>query len=797
MAEQVTRSDPSRLIRGLNESQVRAVQTVDGPVLVVAGPGSGKTRVLTHRIAWLLEQCQVLPDQILAVTFTNKAAREMRERIERLAGDEINGLWMGTFHSFGVRLLRQNPGVVADRLGIQPNFLVYDDADQQAIVKRAITAAGLDPRQLVPRRASSRISAAKNQLLSPKEFAEQVQSHDDETISRVYEQYARLLRQANALDFDDLLRLPIELFDRAPQVLERYQTQFRHILVDEYQDTNRVQYVMVTELANRWRNLFVVGDPDQSIYAWRQADIRNILDFQVDYPDATRIDLDVNYRSTARIVAVADAVIRENKQRLDRKLSTTNPEGEPIALRELADQNHEAQFVVAEIRRLMQSQGVRPDEVAVMYRTTAQSRVLEEAFRVSDVPYRVVGGVKFYERKEVKDVIAVLRVIHNASDMVSLERIIGSFAIGKGLGPKAIDTIRAWSTTWVRPMSDGFVALAQPLDDPEIPAPAISGAAQKAGAKVGSAIARLREVARTATMSELFDQVVEVTGYRSAFDGSVEEEMQRWANVLELRTDLSRYDAIEDPGDALAQYLEQVALVADVDSMSEDGQGQVTLITLHSAKGLEFPVVFIVGIEEGLLPISRAVEAEFQDPLPMEEERRLFYVGITRAQRMLFLTYASSRQMWGRFNAGVASRFIDSIPQSALSTVTRSYPRFGGGKGSLRDRVNGQSNRLGGHGSGAGRWDGSMPGEGSPVRTSPQDDFAGRTIGSGAGREEPAPAKRTQTYSAGQKVFHNKFGEGQVLSVEARRDDQEVVVEFGRHGTKRLMASLAPLDIVG
>ena len=769
MADQVTRPDTARLTRGLNDDQVRAVQTTEGPVLVVAGPGSGKTRVLTHRIAWLLEEKGVLPDQILAVTFTNKAAREMRERIERLAGDEIRGLWMGTFHSFGVRILRQNPGVVADRIGLQPNFLVYDDADQQAIVKRAIQAAGLDPRQLVPRRASSRISAAKNQLMTPREFVEAAQSHDDEVIARVYEQYVRLLREANAVDFDDLLRLPIDLFDRAPHVLERYQEQFRYILVDEYQDTNRVQYVMVSALSDRWRNLFVVGDPDQSIYAWRQADIRNILEFQADYPDAVRIDLEMNYRSTARIVEVADAVIRENKQRLDRKLRTTNDEGEPIALRELADQNHEAQFVVSEIRRLMNTQGLRPDDVAVMYRTTAQSRVLEEAFRVSDVPYRVVGGVKFYERKEVRDVLAVLRLIHNPADAVSLERIIGNFAIGKGLGPKAIDAMRDWASLYQQPVANAFIALVEPPASEDIDPPVLSGAARTAAVKIGTVLARLRQLAETVTLSELFDQIVELTGYRSAFDGTVEEEMQRWANVLELRTDLSRYDAMPDPTDALAQYLEQVALVSDVDTMEDNDQGQVTLITLHSAKGLEYPVVFIVGLEEGLLPISRAVEAEYQDPQPMEEERRLFYVGITRAQRILILTYASSRQIWGRYSPGVASRFIDAIPQRALATVTRSYPRYRtDAGGSLRDRA----------------------------RATGRSDVGSALPGRDSGPDLAADMRRQQSYSPGQRVFHNKFGEGTVLSTESRRDDQEIVVEFQRHGTKRLMASLAPLDII-
>ena len=522
-------------------------------------------------------------------------------------------------------------------------------------------------------------------------------------------------------------------------------------------------------LADRWRNLFVVGDPDQSIYAWRQADIRNILEFQADYPDAIRIDLEMNYRSTARIVEVADAVIRENKQRLDRKLRTTNDEGEPIALRELADQNHEAQFVVSEIRRLMNTQGLRPDDVAVMYRTTAQSRVLEEAFRVSDVPYRVVGGVKFYERKEVRDVLAVLRLIHNPADAVSLERIIGNFAIGKGLGPKAIDAMRDWAALYQQPIANAFTTLVEPPASNDIDPPALTGAARTAAVKIGTVLARLRQLAETVTLSELFDQIVELTGYRSAFDGTIEEEMQRWANVLELRTDLSRYDAMPEPDDALAQYLEQVALVSDVDTMDENDRGQVTLITLHSAKGLEYPVVFIVGLEEGLLPISRAVEAEYQDPQPMEEERRLFYVGITRAQRILILTYASSRQLWGRYSPGVASRFIDAIPQRALATVTRSYPRYRSDTGtSLRDRARG-----------SGRFNGesSLPGR-------------------DPGPDPAADMRHTQSYSSGQRVFHNKFGEGTVLSAESRRDDQEIVVDFQRHGPKRLMASLAPLDII-
>ena len=748
------------LLRGLNEAQQRAVTTVDGPVLVVAGPGSGKTRVLVHRIAWLLEECAVLPEQILAVTFTNKASREMRDRIERLLGGRtLSGMVMGTFHAFGARLLRQNPGLVADRLGLLPNFLIYDDADQMDLAKRAVLAVGLDPKLVAPRRMLSRISAAKGVLLSPDEFAAAAETYDDEVVARVFREYQRSLRKANAVDFDDLLALPLALFDGAPGLLAIYQQRFRHVMVDEYQDTNRVQYILVSALAERHRNLFVVGDPDQSIYGWRQADIRNILDFGQDFPDATRIDLELNYRSSRRIVETADRVIRENTQRIDRRLRTENDEGAPIVLRELADGGHEARFVVDEIRRLTQHGGRSGDDVAVMYRTGAQSRVLEEAFRVSDIPYRIVGGVRFYERKEVKDVLAVLRLLHNPADEVSLERAIGNLPIGRGIGPKALDAVRHWAAATGETVLDGFVALAPAAASAT--APDLSGTARSAGMKLGTVFWKLREAAAEKALPELFDLVVDLTGYAAAFDHNDEEEMQRWANVLELRSDLEKYGVLP-PAEQLPTYLEQVALVSDVDTMEDDGRGRVTLITLHSAKGLEFPVVFIAGVEEGLLPINRAVEAEWGDPLPMEEERRLFYVGITRAEQLLYLTYAAGRAVYGRFQPAVASRFLAQVPEMHLQTLGHRAPtREGGRSSSLADRARG----------------GGSPGW--TVSPAPVPD-----------RGEP-----TRRFAAGERVFHAKFGEGEVVEATERRDgDQELAIAFQRHGQKRLMASFANLE---
>lgn len=766
----------SRLLEGLNADQQRAVVTTEGPVLVVAGPGSGKTRVLTHRIAWLIEEKGVHPGSILAVTFTNKAAREMRDRIDRLIGEHsTNSLVMGTFHSLGVRILRQNPGLVADKLNLLPNFLIYDDADQVESVRRAIVAIGQDPKQVTPRRVLSRISAAKSMLMTPAEFANEVASYDDEVAARAYKEYERQLRANNAVDFDDLLGLPIRLFDLAPGLLERYQQQYRYIMVDEYQDTNRVQYVMVSALSEHYRNLFVVGDPDQSIYAWRQADIRNILDFEKDYPDLTQIHLEINYRSTQRIVQAADRLIRDNEQRIERKIRTENPEGEPIALRELADQNHEAQFIVSEIRRLISSGRARSEDIAVMYRTTAQSRVIEEAFRVTDIPYRIVGGLRFYERKEVKDMLAMFRLLHNPADRLALERVLDNMPLGRGFGPKALDAAVSWAAENRRPVIDAFLAVVpratlDALDggDPT-PPPAFSGPGRTGAERIGKALANLRERVGTVPLAELFDAIVEQTGYRNAFNESNEEELQRWANVLELRADLERYDEV-DPEEALAAYLEQVSLIADVDSMNDDQRGQVTLITLHSAKGLEFPVVFIAGVEEGLLPISRAVEAEAFDKTPMEEERRLFYVGITRAEKLLYLTYVASRLTYGRFQQGVPSRFLQSIPAEAIRATTRMGSRAGSANGRLSSIQPGKlASRV------ASPWTSSTP---DPV--------------------VPAAIPRVELpdYKAGQRVFHPKFGEGTILEALPRRDDIELAVRFQRHGDKRLMGSLARLEIV-
>ncbi|HEV2128153.1 MAG TPA: UvrD-helicase domain-containing protein, partial [Thermomicrobiales bacterium] len=518
------------LLADLNDDQQRAVTTIEGPVLVVAGPGSGKTRVLTHRIAWLMEEEHVPPEGILAVTFTNKAANEMRDRIRRLvSGAAADGLVMGTFHSVGVRILRQNPYRAEQLINLKPNFVIYDTADQLDVAKEAIIHERMDPKQIAPRRMLSGISRLKSEMKTPQDAAAEAMSYDDELVARVFAEYEHRLRDLNAVDFDDLLTLPLRLFDADPQLLEKYQAQFRHILVDEYQDTNRVQYVIVTALADIWRNLFVVGDPDQSIYAWRNADITNILNFKDDYPDAKQINLELNYRSTGYIVQAADRLIRDNTDRIDRPIRTMNPDGEKIVLRELADQNHEASFVVDEIRRLTQQGSAHPEDIAVMYRTTAQSRVLEEAFRRSEIPYRIIGGVRFYERREVKDVLAFFKLLYNPDDRLSLDRIIDNTPLGKGFGPKAMETLLDWSRDAGLSPVDGLIALAPSVaqDQRLASPPEITGSARKTAERIGSTLVILLERSTSSTLSELFDDIVEVSEYREQFRNGTEEELQR------------------------------------------------------------------------------------------------------------------------------------------------------------------------------------------------------------------------------------------------------------------------------
>jgi len=723
------------ILAGLNEEQIRAVTTVAGPVLIVAGPGSGKTRVLTHRVGYLIEAGYASPWHILAVTFTNKAAREMRTRLEALIGlDQAQRLTVGTFHATCARILRRDGG----RIGIDPRFTIYDDADQLEAVRQALKALGLDPKQFSPRSILSRISAAKSQFQSPQQFAEQVQSYWDEVVSRVYPRYEEILRRNQALDFDDLLTETLRLFHEHPDVLARYQDWYRYVLVDEYQDTNRVQYLLVRAISGAHRNLCVVGDPDQSIYGWRQADIRNILDFKRDYPDATEIHLELNYRSTRSIVEAADAVIRANRLRIERRLRTENPRGEPIRLRECYDEGHEAQFVASEIRRLTLRGDLRYRDIAVMYRTNAQSRPLEEALIRADIPYQLIGGLRFYERKEIKDALALLRFIANPNDSVSLQRVLAYTPLGAGIGDRTWQELERWAALTRQPVARGIAALAGQSD---VVPPQISGRPARLLAEVWGTLQQLWEASERLLLSELFDLALERSGLAQLYhDAGDPEQIERWENLLQLRSVLASYDSVGDG--ALRAFLEESALVTDADTL-DDASDQVTLITLHAAKGLEFPVVFLTGVEEGLLPHARSLESEAQ----LEEERRLFYVGMTRAKQRLYITYTFRRARFGAADLSVRSRFVDDIPVHLID-----------------------------------RGDGPARPDTSPAR--PVDR-----------RATPSDGASSPPLAVGMRVFHARFGDGVVAEVRPVQSDQEVVVDFKRHGRKTLLASLANLTV--
>jgi len=711
------------VLEGLNEAQSRAVTSTEGPVLVVAGPGSGKTRVLSHRVAYLIQHRSVSPWHVLAVTFTNKAAREMRDRLDRLIGaDRSRRLTVGTFHATCARILRRDGHLI----GIDPRYTIYDNADQIDAVRQSLKALNLDPKQYPPRPILSRILAAKSQFIGPDRFPDHVQSYWEEVVARIYPRYQEILKRNRALDFDDLLVEVLRLFDEQPDVLRRYQDWYRYVLVDEYQDTNRVQYLLVRALADSHRNLCVVGDPDQSIYGWRQADIRNILDFKRDYPEATEIHLELNYRSTRSIVEAADHVIRTNTERIARRLRTENPAGDQIIVRELYDEGQEAHFVVGEIRRLVQSGRYRYRDAAVMYRTNAQSRALEEAFVRSEIPYQIVGGTRFYERAEIKDAMAILRLIANPHDAVSLQRVMHHTRLGKGIGAKTLAQLAAWSERTGQPMLAGMGASrGESGFDP----PAVGSRAAKLLGEVHSLINDLHGVRSRMRPSDLFDRAVEATGFATQFQETGDPEViERWENVLQLRAVLSTYDGLDESG-ALNTFLEDSALVADADTIDDSGD-QVTLITLHAAKGLEFPLVFLVGAEEGILPHARSMDSDSQ----IEEERRLFYVGITRTMERLYVTHAFRRIGYGVVNVSLRSHFLDAIPDRLIES------------------------------------------------TGPQP-------------APPVTIRQPDSFSVGEWVFHERFGEGVVTAVRAVSGDQELTVMFKRHGQKRLLASLSSLTM--
>jgi DNA helicase II / ATP-dependent DNA helicase PcrA len=650
------------LLGSLNPPQREAVTHGDGPVLVLAGAGSGKTRVITHRIAWLVRERGVPVREILAITFTNKAAGEMRERIAELIGSESSGLWASTFHSACARILR----IEHEAAGYDRAFSIYDDADQQRIMREILKDEGIDPKRLTPRAVLGRISAAKNELQHPRDLAEQAVDEAEQGMARLYQRYQDRLAANQAMDFDDLLMVTVEMLRRDAVVRERWQRRFRYVLVDEYQDTNHAQYWLVRILAEPERNVMVVGDDDQGIYSWRGADIRNILEFKADYPDAVTIPLEQNYRSTSMILDAANAVVRNNRGRHPKKLFTERQGGEPVSVVICTDEHDEARMVVREVTRAM-AEGRSLDQVAVFYRTHAQSRVIEDQLVRSGVSYQVLGGPRFYERAEVKDLMSYLRVVANPADREAFTRAAGSPK--RGLGPAALAKVAEAADAHGTTMD----AVAR---DPDM-VPGLNSSQRETLTAMGALVERLRDMDATGAPPErVMERAIEDSGLREALlaEGPADAGLGRLDNLQELVGVAAEYTA-RSGEPSLSGFLEEVALVSAVDE-ADDGSGRLTLMTVHNAKGLEYEMVLVTGLEEGLFPHARSID----DPEGLEEERRLCYVALTRARERLVLSHADSRALRGNRMYAIPSRFIEEIPDESLGREA-APPRGGGGAG--------------------------------------------------------------------------------------------------------------------
>ena len=741
----------SGLLEGLNPAQKGAVETIAGPLLIVAGPGSGKTRVITHRIAYLVREYGVSPYNILAMTFTNKAAKEMRERLDRLVDSRSDALTVGTFHSFCAKLLR----IDGHHLGLEPNYTIYDADDQATIVKQSMELAEVDPKRNPPRAVLSTISKAKNMMWDSQTLLKNaVDSYFEEICARVYHHYEEILTRNNSLDFDDLLMKSVQLLREFPEVRQKYQERYRYIMVDEFQDTNISQYQLARYLGESHQNVCVVGDPDQSIYSWRSADIRNILSFKNDYPKAKTISLDQNYRSTATILDAAKSLISINGQRIQNDLFTDNSKGDLVEVREAYDEGEEASFVIAEAERLVRENGFKAGDCAVMYRINAQSRALEEACLHKGTKYRLVGGIRFYKRREVKDLMAYLHMVHNPLDDVNVGRVIN--VPPRGIGAKSMQQLADWARNHDMALFSAMQEIAAArLAGEECPITLTKKAATSL-ADFAVVMEKLIEHSKQKPVVDLVDRVIEDTGFRTFIQNAEDRPQERWENIMELRNTAQEFNA-EAPPDGLTTLLERLALVADVDSY-EGAEDAITLITLHQAKGLEFPVVFIVGMEEGLLPHSRSLDDEDQ----LEEERRLCYVGMTRAEKRLYLTRAFRRSIFGATRPGEASRFLRDIPVGLLT-------------------------------SGDNRSNGGMDKPAESFRTSRLNWNDWQAPTAVISRDQHASAR--PILQVGDSVRHNSFGEGVVTGLYLTASDTEVTIEFAAGvGQKRLLLSFAPLE---
>ncbi|NUK31807.1 DNA helicase PcrA [Parageobacillus sp. VR-IP] len=726
-----------KLLANLNKEQQAAVKTTEGPLLIMAGAGSGKTRVLTHRIAYLMAEKHVAPWNILAITFTNKAAREMKERVQALLGGAAEEVWISTFHSMCVRILRRD----IDRIGINRNFSILDTTDQLSVIKNILKEKNIDPKKFEPRTILGTISSAKNELLTPEKFAKRASSYYEKIVSDVYEEYQQRLLRNHSLDFDDLIMTTIQLFERVPEVLQYYQYKFQYIHIDEYQDTNHAQYMLVKMLAARFQNICVVGDADQSIYRWRGADIQNILSFERDYPNAKVILLEQNYRSTKRILQAANKVIENNINRKPKRLWTENPEGKKIVYYEAMNEADEAQFVAGKIKEYVDGGKRRYSDFAILYRTNAQSRIIEEVFLKSNIPYQIVGGLKFYDRKEIKDILAYLRVIANPNDDISLLRIIN--VPKRGVGASSLDKI-------VRYASENELSIFEALAELEH-----IGLSARIAASLLEFRRQLEQWAQLQeyiSVTELVEEVLDKSGYREMLKAENTLEAQsRLENIDEFLSVTKHFENVSEDKSLIA-FLTDLALISDIDQLNEangNSEDSVVLMTLHSAKGLEFPVVFLIGMEEGIFPHNRSLDDEDE----MEEERRLAYVGITRAEEELFLTSAQMRTLFGNIHVNPVSRFIREIPEELMEMINR--------------------------------------------RTLHAAAFQAKKTGFRTTMASGSADGGTTVWKVGDKADHKKWGIGTVVSVRGEGEDQELDIAFPSPiGIKRLLAKFAPITKV-
>ncbi|OZS38264.1 DNA helicase PcrA [Enterococcus faecium] len=741
-------SSKAELLNGMNPRQKEAVLHTDGPLLLMAGAGSGKTRVLTHRIAYLIEEKEVNPWNILAITFTNKAAKEMKERVNAILASGGEDVWVSTFHSMCVRILRRD----VDFIGYNRNFTIIDSSEQLTLMKRILKELNIDPKKYDPRSILGTISQAKNSLQTPQDFAKMQGSYYEEIVAKCYAAYQKELQYNQCMDFDDLIMNTIRLFEEHPDSLTYYQNKFHYIHVDEYQDTNHAQYTLVNLLAGRFRNLCVVGDADQSIYGWRGADMQNILDFEKDYPDAAVILLEQNYRSTKNILSAANQVIENNSNRKPKNLWTENKEGNKITYYRADNERDETRFIVDRMQEEIRSNHRNYGDFAILYRTNAQSRVMEETLLKANIPYKMVGGHKFYDRKEIKDILAYLNVLANPQDSISFERIVNSPK--RGIGPGSIEKLRSFASLHEWPLLEA----AQNVD--------LANIGGKAGQQLGAFGEMIQEVTQMIpylTVTELTKEVLDRSGYLEDLKiQNTLEAQARIENLEEFLTVTQEFDKqfeqqneedADAPEEKLTVFLNDLALVSDIDNLEEDAS-QVTLMTLHAAKGLEFPVVFLIGLEEGVFPLSRALMEESE----LEEERRLAYVGITRAEEALYLTNAFSRTLYGRTQYNRPSRFVEEIDQELLEI------------------------------------EGMRP---TPKKT---PVFAKKTAYSYKEPETAVVPSKSATggennsWKPGDKVKHKKWGLGTVVRVSGTSKDLELDVAFPSQGVKRLLAAFAPIE---